>query len=283
MEMVKNIRLILFAVPLFFLSVTASQAVVSLANTESTGVRINIDNNITSGLIATGSGVPGDFEVIMCGTFSDGNNAFLDPVPDSWTTIDSGECGGSGQCILGIFGRFAESAGTSDISCNWTDPTDAFTAGAFRYHGVDPDNPVVDVACNTGGPQSIIIAPSVNTEPGSAVIVVIQAGRLALDMMDVSNLAEPVFQGDFLAIGGTQFGEQEEMLGISILFPAGGPTGDIPLLPADDIDWRACTIALRMEPTEIPTLSEWGMIASATGLMLIGVYFALKRKKRQVI
>jgi len=32
----------------------------------------------------------------------------------------------------------------------------------------------------------------------------------------------------------------------------------------------------------IPTLSEWGMIAAAGGLGLIGVFFALKRRKAQV-
>lgn len=279
--MLNNVKLILIAVPLFFLSVTASHAVVTLVDTESSGFRFDIDNNITSGLIATGSGVPGDFEVIMCGTFSDGNNSFLDPVPDSWTEINSGECGGNEQCILGIFGRFDDSADSSDISCNWTDPTDAFSAGGFRYRGVDPDNPVVDAACNTGGPQSIIIAPSVNTEPGSAVIVVIQLGLLANP--GITTLAEPVFQDDFIAIGGVSDGEQTETLGFSILFPEGGPTGDIPLLPADVVDWRACTIALRMEPTTIPTLSEWGMLASAAVLMLIGVYFAVRRRKTQIV
>jgi len=32
-------------------------------------------------------------------------------------------------------------------------------------------------------------------------------------------------------------------------------------------------------PTNIPTLSEWGMIAAAGGLALIGVFFAVRRKK----
>lgn len=31
----------------------------------------------------------------------------------------------------------------------------------------------------------------------------------------------------------------------------------------------------------IPTLSEWGMISAAAGLMLVGVFFALKRRKAQ--
>ena len=33
----------------------------------------------------------------------------------------------------------------------------------------------------------------------------------------------------------------------------------------------------------IPTLSEWGMISAALGLAMIGVFFALKRKRAQVV
>ena len=34
--------------------------------------------------------------------------------------------------------------------------------------------------------------------------------------------------------------------------------------------------------SQIPTLSEWGMIATAGGLMLVGVFFAVKRRKAAV-
>lgn len=33
----------------------------------------------------------------------------------------------------------------------------------------------------------------------------------------------------------------------------------------------------------IPTLSEWGMFAAAGGLMLVGVFFAIRRKKAEVV
>ncbi len=36
-------------------------------------------------------------------------------------------------------------------------------------------------------------------------------------------------------------------------------------------------------PENIPTLSEWGMIAAAGGLVLIGVFFAVRRKKAQAV
>lgn len=48
----------------------------------------------------------------------------------------------------------------------------------------------------------------------------------------------------------------------------------------DDIDglaWKGSC-----GPNPIPTLSEWGMMSAAAGLGLIGVFFALKRRKAQV-
>ncbi len=275
--MLKNIKFILFAVPLFVLSVAASHAVVQLVDTESTGTRQNIDNNITSGVIATGSGTQGDFEVIMCGTFSDGNNSFLDPAPGDWSTLDNGECGGNGTCILGIFGRSGNSADSSEIACNWTDPTNAFAAGSFRYSGVDSENPVIDIACETGGSAEFMIAPSVITEPGSAVIRVVSNS-----INNTTFQPDQILEGQFIAVGvSNQSGQYATEIGRSFAFPEGGPTGDYEFGFSEAFDWRACTIALRMEPTEIPTLSEWGMIAAATGLMIVGVYFAVRRRKIQ--
>jgi hypothetical protein len=34
--------------------------------------------------------------------------------------------------------------------------------------------------------------------------------------------------------------------------------------------------------SNIPTLSEWGMIAVAAGLALVGVFFAIRRKRAAV-
>ncbi|MEW6146194.1 MAG: hypothetical protein AB1598_14370 [Thermodesulfobacteriota bacterium] len=275
--MLKNLKTFLYAVPLLLLSVTASHAVVQLVDIESTGTRIDIDVDVTQGVIATGSGFPGDFELLMCSTYSDGNNTFLDPVPDSWSTLDEGECGGNEQCILGIYGRFDGSPDSTDITCSWTDPTDAFAAGAFRYRGVDPDNPVIDVACNTGGPNELITAPSVITESRSAVIRVITLGFNVFQ----NPVVEPdqVFEGVFTALGiNSQSGEFVLTIGESFLFLEGGPTGDL-IVGSVPADWRACTIALRMAPTNIPTLSEWGMLAAAAGLMLVGVFFAVRRRR----
>jgi len=34
-----------------------------------------------------------------------------------------------------------------------------------------------------------------------------------------------------------------------------------------------------IELFNVPTLSEWGMVAAAAGLMLVGVFFAVRRRK----
>jgi len=39
--------------------------------------------------------------------------------------------------------------------------------------------------------------------------------------------------------------------------------------------FEAC--GLNINP--IPTLSEWGMIAAAGGIVLVGIFFALRRRK----
>lgn len=279
--MLKITRLTAFTVFLCLLSVTVSHAVVQLVDTEDSGFRLDIDNNITSGIIATGSGFDGDFEVLMCGTFSDGSNSFLQPAPDGWTTLNTGECGGTEQCILGIYGRFDGSPDSTDITCSWTDPTDAFSAGSFRYRGVDRFDPIIDVSCIAGGEQTPVTTPALDTEPGSAVILVVQLGNLDVGMFSVSPQAVPIFQGEFFAVGGSELGEQSGTIGFSTLFPSGGSFPEITIFPPGEFDWRTCAIVLRAAPATIPTLSEWGMIATAAGLMIVGVWFAVRHKKMQ--
>lgn len=40
-----------------------------------------------------------------------------------------------------------------------------------------------------------------------------------------------------------------------------------------------CTFTNVFAVSNVPTLSEWGMIAAAAGLALVGVFFAMKRRK----
>ncbi len=43
-----------------------------------------------------------------------------------------------------------------------------------------------------------------------------------------------------------------------------------------------CTITNVRAASNVPTLSQWGMISAAAGLVLIGVFFAMKRKRAAV-
>lgn len=49
----------------------------------------------------------------------------------------------------------------------------------------------------------------------------------------------------------------------------------------DSEDFERIVYTANRAPNPIPTLSEWGMIGAAGGLGLIGVFFALKRRKAQ--
>jgi len=42
-------------------------------------------------------------------------------------------------------------------------------------------------------------------------------------------------------------------------------------------------IFVNVDPSAIPTLSEWGMIAAAAGLGLVGMFFAIRRKRAQAV
>jgi hypothetical protein len=44
-----------------------------------------------------------------------------------------------------------------------------------------------------------------------------------------------------------------------------------------------CTIFNEPVDAAIPTLSAWGMIAAVAGLMLVGVFFVIRRKRAQVV
>jgi hypothetical protein len=55
-----------------------------------------------------------------------------------------------------------------------------------------------------------------------------------------------------------------------------GPNGVDTII--DGLAWKGtCPIQV----SQIPTLSEWGMISAVAGLSLIGVFFAVKRRKVQ--
>lgn len=58
--------------------------------------------------------------------------------------------------------------------------------------------------------------------------------------------------------------------GVELICPEGTESG-----------FAICGFINRISPDKIPTLSEWGMISVAAGLGMIGVFFAVRRKKMQ--
>ncbi len=275
--MLNCLRLIAVTIFLCLLSAAASHAV-TLESTEVDGTN---DLNNNEGPISVGPGQTGDFEVLICATFSDGNNFFNEP-PAGFEPLDAGACGGSGQCILGILTGFAQSSDPSDILCSWVDITQVYGGGSFRYSGADNVNPVIDSACQSGT-GGTAIAPSVITEPNSAVIRVAAFGS---QLAGVFVQPDQVQEGSFAATETGDNGQAIEVRGISFSYEEGGPTGplDIPLLflPGSS-GWRACTIAIRTVSLNVPTLSEWGMLAAVSGLMLAGVFFAVRRRRARAV
>jgi hypothetical protein len=271
--MVNMNKIILFSISVFILLLasTASHAVIQLREN---GVQVSVFNtpNQTQRAIGTSAGEAGDFELLMCATRSDGSNFFLDATP-GWTTLDSGECGGSGGCILGIFTRTDDSPAETVNNCLWVDPTNMGGAGSFRYSGVDPEDFFINVSCNTGT-GGTPFAPSIPTSSNSAVVRVATSGGFIIQQFVDS---EQVVEGGF-GFGASGDGEFITGRGLSFAFEDFGPTGVFEFDPTTG-DWRACTIAFGPELNigTIPTLSEWGLGIFAA-LFGIAAVWALRRR-----
>ena len=63
--------------------------------------------------------------------------------------------------------------------------------------------------------------------------------------------------------------------GVNILIEADGTV----VAFCNELGSTTCEFTNVMTERNIPTLSEWGMIAAAAGLALIGVFFAVRRKR----
>ncbi len=267
-------KIILFSISVFILLLasTASHAVIQLREN---GVQVSVFNipNQTQRAILTSAGEAGDFEVLICVTRSDGNNIFLDATP-GWTRLDSGSCGGSGGCIMGIFTRTDDSPAETVNNCLWVDPTNMGGEGSFRYSAADPDDFFIEARCNTGS-GGTPTAPSILTGAGSSVVRALAIGGLT-DQTFVDS--EQVEEGNygFSASGDGEFiGGQ----GSSFFFEDTAQAGFFAFGPTTG-DWRACTIAFGPEPniiSNIPTLSEWGLGVFAA-LFGIAAVWALRRK-----
>lgn len=238
--------------------------------------------NFTEGNVETGTGSPGDLEIIFTSTTSKGTNYFTGLAPGNWNELDQGGCGNNNHCILGLYSRIDDSSGSSDITFGWANPADIWIGASLRYSGTDPDNPVTAYACDTGY-GVVATAPSVVTDGRSTVIRVAVFGwdysvNPNNGNVEKSAATEELFAGVF-----TTNNEFLYLKAYSEEFPHGGPTGTAEVGGIYPQDWRACTIALRAASTSIPTLSEWGLLASAAGLMIVGVLIAVRRRRAQTL
>jgi len=74
--------------------------------------------------------------------------------------------------------------------------------------------------------------------------------------------------------------ECESGPGVTVTEIEGGFTFDC-LNPQPEVVQAECTF-VNVRVANVPTLSEWGMIAAAAGLGLVGVFFAIRRKRAAV-
>lgn len=259
---------------------TAANAAIQLVD-KNFGGDSGTGANFTEGNVETGTGSPGDLEIIFTSTTSKGTNYFTGLVPGNWNELDQGGCGNNDHCILGLYSRIDDSSGSSDITFGWANPADIWIGASLRYKGTDPDNPVTAYACDTGY-GVVATAPSVVTDGHSTVIRVAVFGwDYSIKSVDVneekSAATEELFAGVFTTIN-----EFLYLKAYSEEFPHGGPTGTAEVGGIYPQDWRACTIALRAAPTSIPTLSEWGMGVFAALFGILSIW-ALRRRTARAL
>ncbi len=223
------------------------------------------------------SGQPGEYEILACVT-QDGGNFFTGATPN-WNDLILGDCGGP-NCILGIWNKFSPEPNDANTVCSWnvgTAPRRA--AGAvLRYSGVDSNAPVFDSACNLGIGR-IATAPSVNTLDGSMVVRIF--GSNVSVLLSFSELPGSREFGKVLIETGIQ--DAAVIFAYGEPFENGGITEEVSIqYELVDTAWRACTISLRMEGSRVgvgvPTLNEWGLIAMAGVLGIVG-FMVMRRRK----
>lgn len=236
----------------------------------------------TSASVLTGSGQVGDYQIIACGVTTDSGNTFSDPVPGTWEELDTGPCSGNGVCIHGISGRFIDNPASENITCNWALPSVVFAAGSFRYSEVDPIDPIIAIECNSGaadGGNIMATAPSVITVAGSQVVRIYTYRNFDFEGTMDSNFNSDV-EGSFISIATLGDVATVSQQGDTELVLVDGPTGEASIDAGSNAQWRACTIALRMapEPRNVPTMSEWGLIAFAAFAGIAGIWYLRRRR-----
>ena len=279
----KKIILLPLLIIFVTLSLHESSAVVQVvdwndnANSQESPPGFNQGTIETGG--TTGDTQAGDYVVIACSTTIDVSNSFNSPTPDGWTLLDAGACDQGKGCINAIWGKFTDDPNPEVITCDWTEPRAVFVAGSFRYRDVDVNDPIIDIACNAGSGETAV-APSIFVEPGAQL-----AGIVTFNLDENIFLEEgsPITYAEFEALAQAFICSMEEDQNVGISGITGttfspGPSGEGFFDIGVPADWRACTLAIRMQPTAIPTLSEWGLMAMAGVLGIAGLLVVRRRK-----
>ena len=270
-----KLKVITFTALCFFMTATVSGAAVLIEDI-GTGSGASL-NPFNSDITTMASGEAGNYVLLVCSTTADGPNSFLEPSPGDWTLLHEGVCP-TGICIQGIWGRFVDAPDGVDTTCSWTQGRFAFSGGTIRYSGVDPENPIINIACSTGTSDPAV-APSIFTEAGSQVARFVTSS-LVEDNNDQVDIEQSEFTGFGVnATGGDGINVRTQAR--SRLFFDTGPTGvELFNITFGESHWTACTIGLRMAVTPIPTMSEWGFMAVAAFMGAAGVWYLRKRQAR---
>ena len=242
--------------------------------------------DITQSELSTGSGQPNNFILFACNTTTDGSNSFNDPVLDdpngaTINLVDFGNCQGESGCMMGIWSIFTTNPDSTDITCSWNDPKTVATAIGVRFSGVDFNNPIVGLACNTGTGKQMT-APSVIAEDNSQVARIYTSSRFFI--LEAERAEEENSTSDSIGLSRFASSDTEEIVMVySSASVEAGPTGESTSNTGDDTSvWRACTVVMRAQGPSIvkpiPTLSEWGLMAMAGALGVIGLLVVRRRK-----
>lgn len=270
--MMKRLTVISTALLFVSLSLNISHANVLVEDVDVASDVGSLPNTVQ---IGTGEGQRGNYVLIACSTLSDGSNDFVPLTPGTWTLLDSGHCDAGASCIQGIWGSFTDNPNDEQITCSSTQGTSVFVAGSFRYSGADADSPIIDVGCSTGTSLTPT-APSIIAEAGSQVVRFYTWVRLEQMQMVEANSSET---RSFFASRNSAEGNIT-IRGSTSLTQTSGPTGTATpttVAPSVVSDWRACTLAIRMQPAAIPALSEWGIGAF---VLLLGAASLLALRRR---
>ena len=257
--------------------------------------------------VASGSGQADDYIVLTCGAFSNSSaNTFIAPGPAIFTELDTENCGNNNNCIEGIWGGFTNNPASEDLICNTTGTSIIFTAATLRYSNVNTMNPVIGISCSEGN-GLLATAPSIMTEAGSQVVRIFTSFTFSED--EVNNITVNPQMASFSSQASLE-GSQVTSVGTSTFVNSAGATGTADQAYVGSArDWRACTIALRMEPapptpaptpsptptptatptttptilpppdvTSVPTLGEWGHLSVAILAVLVGVLFLRRHR-----